>query len=73
MTEAFLASRDGVVTVGLPLAMAKVIRELQTRILAAEKVLIDGFKYHEHDGHDMPKKVAREALVALIPSWKKFI
>lgn len=31
----------------------------------ARKILVDGLKYHEHDGHDMPKKVAREALEAL--------
>lgn len=31
----------------------------------AKKILLDGLKYHEHDGHNMPKSVAREALVAL--------
>jgi hypothetical protein len=31
----------------------------------AKKILIDGLKYHEHDGHDMPKRVARNALAAL--------
>ena len=32
---------------------------------AAQKILIDGLAYHEHDGHDLPKRVVREALVAL--------
>jgi methylmalonyl-CoA mutase cobalamin-binding subunit len=29
------------------------------------RILVEGLKYHEHDGHNMPKKVAREALEAL--------
>lgn len=29
------------------------------------KVLTDGLVYHEHDGHNMPKSVARRALVTL--------
>lgn len=63
--EAFLASGDGVVTVGLPLAMAKVIRGLQAQVASAKKILVDGLRYHEYDGHDMPKRVSREALEAL--------
>ncbi len=31
----------------------------------ARKILSDGLKYHEFDGHDMPKAVARDALEAL--------
>jgi hypothetical protein len=31
----------------------------------AMRILVEGLKYHEHDGHNMPKKVAREALEAL--------
>jgi hypothetical protein len=31
----------------------------------AKTILLKGLKYHEHDGHDMPKRVSREALVAL--------
>lgn len=31
----------------------------------AKKILIDGLKYYEYDGRDMPKRVTREALVAL--------
>jgi hypothetical protein len=33
--------------------------------LEAKKILLDGLKYHEHDGHNLPKQVVREALVAL--------
>jgi len=29
------------------------------------KILTEGLKYYEHDGHDMPKRVARDALKAL--------
>lgn len=35
------------------------------RIGEAKLVLLDALRYHEHDGHDMPKRAAREALVAL--------
>jgi len=31
----------------------------------ARDILREGLKYHEHDGHNMPKKVARDALEAL--------
>lgn len=34
-------------------------------IEAACKILIDGLKYYEHDGHSMPKHVVRDALVVL--------
>lgn len=38
----------------------------------ARQILIDGLKYHEYDGHDMPKRVAREALEALgVPREKQ--
>lgn len=37
----------------------------ERRARAAIQILRDGLKYHEHDGHDMPKRVAREALEAL--------
>lgn len=40
-------------------------RESEARVEKAKKILIDGLKYHEHDGHDMPKRVVREALAAL--------
>ncbi len=36
-----------------------------SRVETAKQILIEGLKYHEHDGHDMPKKVARDALEAL--------
>ncbi len=38
---------------------------LLKQIECAAKILTAGLEYHEHDGHDMPKKVAREALEAL--------
>ncbi len=34
-------------------------------ICRAAEILASGLKYYEHDGHDMPKAVAREALEAL--------
>lgn len=40
-------------------------RMAKEKVEAAKKVLIDGLCYHEHDGHNMPKSVAREALVVL--------
>lgn len=36
-----------------------------SRVECAKKILIDGLKYHEHDGHDIPKRVVRDALKAL--------
>lgn len=39
--------------------------EAVNQVLAARKILIEGLRYHEHDGHDMPKRVARDALEAL--------
>lgn len=36
-----------------------------SQVEAAKRILIEGLEYHEHDGHDMPKKVARDALEAL--------
>lgn len=51
----------------------KIIREDEARkglrslaiVEHAKRVLLEGLKYHEHDGHNMPKKVARDALEAL--------
>lgn len=43
----------------------KYIRELKGQVETARKILVDGLKYHEYDGHDMPKRVARDALEAL--------
>lgn len=45
-------------------AAKKGLRALSS-IETAKRILIEGLKYHEHDGHDMPKRVAREALEAL--------
>lgn len=36
-----------------------------SQVETAKRILIEGLKYHEYDGHDMPKRVAREALEAL--------
>lgn len=36
-----------------------------SKVETAKRILVEGLKYHEHDGHDMPKKVARDALEAL--------
>lgn len=50
------------------MAAQTVMRDLsrhRLKIAAATKRLQDGLKYHEHDGHDMPKQVARDALIAL--------
>ncbi len=35
------------------------------RIARARKILESGLKYHENDGHDLPKHVVRLALEAL--------
>ena len=37
----------------------------QQTIVDAALILAKGLKYYEHDGHDMPKRVAREALEVL--------
>jgi hypothetical protein len=39
--------------------------DLKLQVAKAKAVLIDGLKYYEHDGHDLPKKVVRDALSAL--------
>jgi hypothetical protein len=48
---------------------------LQYRIKEAIKIIEDGLNYYEHDGHHMPKSVARDALDVLlgkrIGSWRK--
>lgn len=41
------------------------IEDLLNQKLSAIRILIEGLQYHEHDGHDMPKRVARNALIAL--------
>ena len=41
------------------------VRRLQAKVQSAIRVINDGLKYHEFDGRDMPKSVAREALAAL--------
>jgi hypothetical protein len=50
---------------GLEETKKKVVKTNDKRVKAAVKVLVDGLRYHEHDGHGMPKKVARDALAAL--------
>ena len=35
------------------------------RVEAAKSILVEGLRYYAHDGHTMPKKVARDALEAL--------
>ena len=34
-------------------------------VAKARRILIAGLTYHEHDGHDMPTRAARDALEAL--------
>lgn len=41
------------------------LRESRAAMAASRRLLVDGLKYHEHDGHNMPKRVARDALIAL--------
>ncbi len=41
------------------------LRRSEARVAKARQAIVDGLKYHEFDGHDMPKRVAREALEAL--------
>jgi hypothetical protein len=36
-----------------------------SQVETAKRILVEGLKYHEYDGHSMPKKVARDALEAL--------
>lgn len=44
----------------------------KANVVRAIEILVDGLKYHEHDGHNMPKRVARDALEALgIPPSKQ--
>lgn len=45
---------------------AQVLHEMrEATIERAKRILMEGLRYHEHDGHFMPKRVAREALEAL--------
>lgn len=39
--------------------------ELLRAMASARKALTDGLTYYEHDGHRLPKRVVRDALVAL--------
>lgn len=41
------------------------LRVAEMRIEKAKKTIMEGLKYHEHDGHSMPKLVARAALAEL--------
>ncbi len=41
------------------------LRESRAVIAASRRLLVDGLRYHEHDGHNMPKRVTRDALIAL--------
>jgi hypothetical protein len=43
----------------------RVFSDPERQVAEAKRVLTEGLKYFEHDGHDMPKRVARDALVAL--------
>lgn len=35
------------------------------KIASVRTALLEGLRYHEHDGHDLPKKVVRDVLVLL--------
>lgn len=60
---AHLPIKDELATVLIETARLKALLELQ--IVYAKTILMKGLQYHEHDGHNMPKKVAREALETL--------
>lgn len=47
------------------LALMGEIDELRSKIDQAKEMLNKGLQYHEHDGHDMPKRWSRDALVIL--------
>ena len=47
------------------LALMGEIEELRQKRDEAIEMLNDGLRYHEFDGHDMPKRWARDALVKL--------
>ncbi len=50
---------------GVPMMAQRDVPAVTKGAERAKKILVDGLKYHEHDGHDMPKRVARNALIAL--------
>ncbi len=52
-------------TPGVPMLAQRDVPKITAGAERARKILVDGLKYHEHDGHDMPKRVARNALIAL--------
>jgi|HubBroStandDraft_3_1064219.scaffolds.fasta_scaffold146532_2 hypothetical protein len=52
-------------TPGLPMKARGEVSKLTAGAERAKKILIEGLEYHEHDGHDMPKRVARNALIAM--------
>lgn len=56
MTEEVARQRDADARRGL-----RALSQVET----VKRILTEGLKYHEHDGHNMPKRVAREALEAL--------
>lgn len=58
------ASRLGVDVVAIRESDRR-LRESRLVIEASRRILTDGLRYHEHDGHNMPKRVARDALIAL--------
>jgi hypothetical protein len=39
--------------------------DLLQAMASARRVLIDGLTYYENDGHRLPKRVVRDALIAL--------
>ena len=64
-SEAPVVNDDGMVPLNTNLVPELLLQSILLNQTKAKKILIDGLKYHEHDGHDMPKRVVREALVAL--------
>ncbi len=51
----------------LPQSFAKMSdsRDPSLILVSVRKILSEGLRYHEHDGHNLPKKVVRDALAAL--------
>lgn len=50
----------------------QVFHELDSQKREAVRILTEALRYYEHDGHDMPKRAARDALIALgVPEGKQ--
>jgi hypothetical protein len=51
----------------LPQSFSKMsdARDPSLILVIVRRILTEGLKYHEHDGHNLPKRVVRDALAAL--------